>query len=30
MVSDGVGLVELDTNDVELLYEEAGPSKKRL
>jgi hypothetical protein len=30
MVSDGVGLAELDTSDVELLDEEAGPSKKRL
>jgi hypothetical protein len=30
MVSDGAGLTELDTGDVELLDEEAGPSKKRL
>jgi hypothetical protein len=29
-VSDGVRLVELDTGDVELLDEEAGPSKKCL
>jgi hypothetical protein len=29
-VSDGEGLVELDTGDVELLNEEAGPSNKRL
>jgi hypothetical protein len=29
-VSDGVGLTELDTSDVELLDEEAGPSNKRL
>jgi hypothetical protein len=27
MVSDGAGLVEIDTSDVELLDEEAGPSK---
>jgi hypothetical protein len=26
-VSDGAGLVELDTGDTELLYEEAGPLK---
>jgi hypothetical protein len=30
MVSDGVGLVGLDTGDVELLDEEADPSNKRL
>ncbi len=30
MVSDGAGLVELDTSDVELLDEEACPSKKRI
>jgi hypothetical protein len=30
MISDGPGLAELDTNDVELLDEEAGPSNKRL
>jgi hypothetical protein len=30
MVSDGADLVELDTGDVELLDEEAGPSKKRI
>jgi hypothetical protein len=30
MVSDGAGLAELDTDDVELLDEEAGPSNKRL
>jgi hypothetical protein len=30
MVSDGAGLTELDTGDVELLDEEAGPSKKHL
>jgi hypothetical protein len=29
MVSDGADLVELDTGDVELLDEEAGPSNKR-
>jgi hypothetical protein len=29
-VSDGAGLIELDTGDVELLDEEAGPSNKRL
>jgi hypothetical protein len=29
-VSDGVGLAELATRDVELMEEEAGPSKKRL
>jgi hypothetical protein len=29
-VSDGAGLAELDTGDVELLYEEADPSNKRL
>jgi hypothetical protein len=29
-VSDGVGLAELDTGDVKLLDEEAGPSNKRL
>jgi hypothetical protein len=28
MVSDGAGLTELDTGDVELLDEKAGPSKK--
>jgi hypothetical protein len=28
MVSDGAGLIELDTGDVEFLDEEAGPSKK--
>jgi hypothetical protein len=27
MVSDGAGLIELDTYDVELLDEEVGPSK---
>jgi hypothetical protein len=27
-LSDGAGLAELDTGDVELLNEEAGPSKK--
>jgi hypothetical protein len=30
MVSDGAGLVELDTSDVELLDEEVCPSKKRI
>jgi hypothetical protein len=30
MISDGPGLAELDTSDVELLDEEAGPSNKRL
>jgi hypothetical protein len=30
MVSDGAGLIELDTGDVELLNEEEGASKKRL
>jgi hypothetical protein len=30
MVSDGAGLAELDTGDVELLDEEAGLSKKRI
>jgi hypothetical protein len=30
MVSDREGLVELDTCDIELLDEEAGPSNKRL
>jgi hypothetical protein len=30
MVSDRTGLTELDTGDVELLDEEAGPSKKCL
>jgi hypothetical protein len=30
MVSDGTGLTELDTGDVELLDEEAGPSNKSL
>jgi hypothetical protein len=30
MVSDGAGLVELDTGDIELLDEDAGPSNKRL
>jgi hypothetical protein len=29
-VSDGAGLTELDTDDVELLDEEAGPSNKRI
>jgi hypothetical protein len=29
-VSDGAGLIELDTGDVELLDEEAGPSNKCL
>jgi hypothetical protein len=29
-VSDGAGLVELATRDVELMKEESGPSKKRL
>jgi hypothetical protein len=29
-VSDGVGLTELATRDVELMEEESGPSKKRL
>jgi hypothetical protein len=29
-VSDGAGLTELDTGDVELLDEEAGPSNKRI
>jgi hypothetical protein len=29
-VSDGADLAELDTSDVELLDEEAGPSNKRL
>jgi hypothetical protein len=29
-VSDGVGLVELVTRDVELMEEEPGPSKKCL
>jgi hypothetical protein len=29
-ISDGAGLTELDTDDVELLDEEAGPSNKRL
>jgi hypothetical protein len=29
-VSDGVGLAELDTDDVKLLDEEACPSNKRL
>jgi hypothetical protein len=29
-VSDGAGLVELATCDVELMEEEPGPSKKRL
>jgi hypothetical protein len=29
-VSDRVGLTELDTGDVELLDEKAGPSNKRL
>jgi hypothetical protein len=28
MVSDGAGLIKLDTGDVELLDEEASPSKK--
>jgi hypothetical protein len=30
MISDGVGLAELDTSDTELLDEEAGPSNKCL
>jgi hypothetical protein len=30
MISDGAGLTELDTGDVELLDEEVGPSNKRL
>jgi hypothetical protein len=30
MVSDGTGLIQLDTCDVDLLDEEAGPSKKRI
>jgi hypothetical protein len=30
IVSDGVGLTELATHDVELIEEESGPSKKRL
>jgi hypothetical protein len=30
MVSDGAGLAELDTSDVELLDEEASPSNKCL
>jgi hypothetical protein len=30
MLSDGARLIELDTNDVELLDEEACPSKKRI
>jgi hypothetical protein len=30
MVSDVAGLTELDTSDVKLLDEEAGPSSKRL
>jgi hypothetical protein len=30
MVSNGPGLTELDTGDVELLDEEVGPSNKRL
>jgi hypothetical protein len=30
MVSNGTGLTELDTGDVELLDEEAGPSNKHL
>jgi hypothetical protein len=30
MVSDGAGLAELDTGDVELLDEEVGPSNKCL
>jgi hypothetical protein len=29
-VSDGVGLIELVTHDVELIEEGSGPSKKRL
>jgi hypothetical protein len=29
-ISDGAGLTELDTSDIELLVEEAGPSNKRL
>jgi hypothetical protein len=28
MISDGAGLPELDTSDVELLDKEAGPSNK--
>jgi hypothetical protein len=27
MVSDGAGLIEIDTSDVELLDEDVGPSK---
>jgi hypothetical protein len=30
MVSDGIGLTELDTSDVQLLDEEGGPSNKRI
>jgi hypothetical protein len=30
MVSDGAGLTELDTDDVELLDEEVGPSNNCL
>jgi hypothetical protein len=30
MVSDGAGLIELDTGDVELLDEEVGPSNNCL
>jgi hypothetical protein len=30
MVSNGPGLTELDTSDIELLDEEVGPSNKRL
>jgi hypothetical protein len=30
MLSDGARLIELDTSDVELLDEEACPSKKRI
>jgi hypothetical protein len=29
-VSDGVGLVELATRDIELMEEELGPSKKHI
>jgi 3-deoxy-D-manno-octulosonate 8-phosphate phosphatase KdsC-like HAD superfamily phosphatase len=29
-ISDGAGLTELDTSDIELLVEEACPSNKRL
>jgi hypothetical protein len=30
MLSDGAGLIEIDTSDVELLDEDVGPSKKCL